>query len=244
MEINGCLKVISIPEAASHLLDRLDLRVQPLAHGIRDPVSKIGQNIPQVFAEHPGYRDHWFQSRTNSPAVPRPKVTQGPAQTMIAPQLPQAFLDRARPRRPKLQLPQHKKQSALFTRDVLSRIQPQILRPRQRLLPFLLQQSVFLFPNLIHRLHHVRHQMVAVKNDLPFRLRNMLPDRGQIRVPNVGGDGLNSSPLSPRQTCKVPVQTFLSPVVPDIFHRRFSQVIDDRQIIMPLPQRFLIAPIC
>ncbi len=45
MEEDGDLEVIPVPVATGHLLALLDLRVDPLADGVGDPVLAVGQDV-------------------------------------------------------------------------------------------------------------------------------------------------------------------------------------------------------
>ena len=45
MEVDGRLEVLQVAEAVGHLLDRLDLGVEPLADGVRDAMRKVAEDV-------------------------------------------------------------------------------------------------------------------------------------------------------------------------------------------------------
>src|SRR5262249_33939588 len=75
----------------------LNLRVEPLAGGVGDPMVEVRQDIVQVFPDHPRpLHDRW-QLRMRRPEVPVPPMPQGPALTPVLPQVAQRLLDRPSP---------------------------------------------------------------------------------------------------------------------------------------------------
>src|SRR5262249_16656117 len=68
------------PDCETHrsFFNRLDLRVQPLARRVGDPMVEVRQDVVQVPLDHPGYFDDGLQARMGRPEVPAPPVSQRP----------------------------------------------------------------------------------------------------------------------------------------------------------------------
>jgi hypothetical protein len=54
VEVDCQLETLTIPEAARRVLDPLDLRVQALRHGVRDPMVDVVEDILEVAANDAG----------------------------------------------------------------------------------------------------------------------------------------------------------------------------------------------
>jgi len=207
MEVDSDFKMFSVPKATGHFLDCLDSRVKSFTHRIGDSMLQVSQNIPQVFTKHPSHLLDGLQPGTNSPGIPGLKVFGRPAQRLIAPQLPEALFDSPGSSRLQPLLLQPGKHTSLFRRKVFLRIRPKILSSSQHPQAFFLQLPMLLLTDHIYCLNQVRHQMIAAKYQLFFRSRHLLPNRGQIRVPNISSNSINLLPLSQTQQAKIPIQT-------------------------------------
>ena len=67
MEVHGGLEVIGIAEATGSLLDRGDLGVQALGHGVGDAVAEVGHDVAQVSGDHLGGLDDRRQAAVRGP---------------------------------------------------------------------------------------------------------------------------------------------------------------------------------
>ena len=70
VEIDRRLEMLDIAEAVGHVLDLLDLAVEPLAHRIGDRMVVIGQDVLDMPADRFGCFAHRFQSAVCCPEVP------------------------------------------------------------------------------------------------------------------------------------------------------------------------------
>ncbi len=242
MKIDGNFEVLTVAETAGLFLDRLNRRVQSFADSVGDPVLEKVHDVFQILAEHPGHRLDGLQPAADGPSIPALEVFESPSRRLVSPEIPQAFFNRPSPSCPQSFFPQHRKLLSPALRKVFPRIQPQILCSGQIVPAFFPQLPMFLLPDHIDSLHHMRHQVIAIKNNLLFTLRHMLPDRSQIRVPDIRRNGLDFCLPPWRQQGKIAVQTFLPPVILDMLHSRTFQVVNQGQIVMPFPQRFFIYP--
>ena len=59
-----------VPESVGHLLDRLDLGIQALGHGVRDPVGEVGQDVWEMALNRLGRFDDGNQAGMGRPEVP------------------------------------------------------------------------------------------------------------------------------------------------------------------------------
>ena len=48
MEVDGCLEILEVAEAAGHALDLLNLAVESLAHGVGHRMLVVGQDVLDV----------------------------------------------------------------------------------------------------------------------------------------------------------------------------------------------------
>lgn len=171
-------------EAAGDFLDRLNRRVQSFTNGVGYSVLEEGQDISQVLAEHFCHGLDGLQAGADRPAIPALKMLLGPGWGMITPEVAKTLFERPGPCPPQAFLPQDRELFLPCGRQVFPRIKPEILGPRQNILPFLSQLPMFSLPDTIDSLDHMRHQMVSVKDKLLFALRHVLPNRRQIGVPD------------------------------------------------------------
>ncbi len=73
MEIDRRLEMLDVAEAVGHVLDLLDLAVEPLAHRVGDRMVVIGQDVLDMPADRFCCLVHRFQSavgRTEVPPLP------------------------------------------------------------------------------------------------------------------------------------------------------------------------------
>lgn len=96
------IEVILAPEAIGHLLDGLNLGVEAFAHGIRDAVPKVGDDIPPMALDQPRHHSHGRQPRVSGPPEPTRPEALCLARCGVGAQLAQALLDR--PRTPHLEV--------------------------------------------------------------------------------------------------------------------------------------------
>lgn len=234
--------MVTVTESIGHLPDSLDHGISTFTHGIGDSISEIVQNLRQVLAQHPGFLNHRLQTRVRGPEIPCHEVASRPTDSLIFPQFPRTLFNRPCSRCLQMHPLQTLKSALMSLRDVLLRVHPEVFRPLQPLIALFLQLAMFLFAHIIYRLHHVCHQMIAVKHNLLLGLRNILPNRGQIRIPNVHGDGFNLLPCLLRKGGKIIIKTLFLPVISHIFHRPSLQVVDHCNIVMPPASRLLVHP--
>jgi len=240
MEINCCLEMLPVTETISFLSDSFNLGVKTFAYSIGDPMPEVRQNLSQILAEHPCFLNHRFQARVRCPEKPRLEMANRPSYASVSPKITKALFDRPSTRRLQVHFLQTLKSALMFLRKVLFRVQPDVFRPCQCLISHLLQCPMLIFSYLVDRLDHVCHQMIAVKDNLLLSLGHMLPDRSQIRVPNVHSNCLNFLARLLRQESKIGVQTLFPPAIPHVFHRRSLQIVDYGDVIVPSTSRLLV----
>jgi len=167
-------------------------------------------------------------------------MPQRPGRVPKAPKLAKALFNC--PRTGRLQvLPAQTPQPALvLVGNVLPPVQPKILRAGQPLILRALKFPMFFLTDLVHCLDNVRHKMITVEDDLLLDLGKIIPNRGQIRIPDVHGDSLDLLSFLLRGTAKIAVQAFLLPVVSDIVHRRSVHIVGQSDVVVPFAHRLLI----
>src|SRR3990172_3344852 len=69
VEVDGCLEILEVPEAAGHALDLLNLAIESLAHRVGHRMLVVGQDVVDVPVDRPGRLANRLQ-----PAVRRPEV--------------------------------------------------------------------------------------------------------------------------------------------------------------------------
>src|SRR5262249_11811638 len=69
------------PDSGNHrrFFNGLNLRVEPLAGGVGDPMVEVRQDVVQVLPDHPRHLHDRWQPRMRRPEVPVPPMPQGPA---------------------------------------------------------------------------------------------------------------------------------------------------------------------
>src|SRR3989304_3113626 len=159
--------MIPISKSISHLDDGLDLGINPLTDSIGHSMPKVRKHILKVTMERSSCLDDGLQSRMGCPEVPPLEMRRSPSFPGIVPEVPET----------------------LFT------VKPKILRLGQRLVSHLLQRPMLSLAHRVHGLTYMGHQMVTIKDNLLLRLRHIALRRGNVRVPNIHGHGLNSLPL-------------------------------------------------
>src|SRR4030043_2004995 len=240
MEVNGCLKMILISKSIGHLDDGLDLGINPFTDSIGDSIPKVRKHILKVTMERSSYLDDGLQSRMGCPKVPPLEMSRGPSSSGIVPEVPETLFDCPCPSGFQVASLQPLKALPVLLRKVFLTVKPKILRLGQRLVSHLLQRPMLSLAHRIHGLTHMGHQMVTVKDNLLFRLRYIVLRRGNVRVPNIHGHGLNPLPLLLRKPLIIAIQTPLLTIIGKILHRPRIQVTNQREILVPLPNRLLI----
>src|SRR4030065_230127 len=86
--------MLPVPVAARHEFYHLDLAVDPLGRGVRDPVLEVGQEVGQVSLERLGSRDDRRHPRVRRPEVPRVEILLGALGVRVRPEIPQCLFDR------------------------------------------------------------------------------------------------------------------------------------------------------
>ena len=84
MKIDSCFEMLAITKTISYLPDSLYLGIKSFTNRIGDPVLEVSQNLPQIFAEHPGYLDHRFKTRVGGPEIPSLEIRGGNTDTCNA----------------------------------------------------------------------------------------------------------------------------------------------------------------
>jgi len=69
VEVDGCLEVLSVAEAADHALNLLNLAIESCAHCVGDWMLAVGQDVADVSTNRLGRFANWLQR-----AVCRPEV--------------------------------------------------------------------------------------------------------------------------------------------------------------------------
>ena len=87
MEVDRDLEVLPVAEAACHVADPLDLRVQALARRIRDSVLDVGEHVLQPALDHLRLLDHGREPRVSGPPVPAVEERPRCADVAVVPQL-------------------------------------------------------------------------------------------------------------------------------------------------------------
>ena len=70
MEVDGCLEVRDVPEAARHALDLLNLDVESLTHRVGHRMLVVGQDVVDVPADRLRRLADRFQPTVRGPVVP------------------------------------------------------------------------------------------------------------------------------------------------------------------------------
>src|SRR5947209_12714060 len=94
MEEDGAAEAFAAAEAASRVLDPLNLGGQCLARGIRDRPLTVVQQSPQTVAQRMRQADDRTQLRATCPAEPGAKEVACPLHLAIAEEVHQRLLDR------------------------------------------------------------------------------------------------------------------------------------------------------
>src|SRR5437867_13036701 len=92
VEVHGDLESLGIAVAAGALLDRGDLRVQPLGRGVGDAVLEVREHVGQVPRDRLGRLDDRRQLAVRGPEVPASPESLGPGLAGEMPQLAQRLL--------------------------------------------------------------------------------------------------------------------------------------------------------
>ena len=215
--------MFAITKTISLLPDSLDLGVNAFADCIGDAMPQVRQNLCQILAEHTCFLDHRLEPRVGGPEIPPFKMADRPANSFVPPKVTKALLDRPSPRCFKVHPFQILESFFMYVRKVFLRVKPDVFRSCQCLISRLLQCSMLFFSHFVDRLDHVHHQMIAVKDNLLIGVWHMLPNRSQIRIPDVYSNSLN----------------FLTGI-PYVFHRRPLQIVDYSDVIVPSTSRLLV----
>src|SRR5512136_1638436 len=96
MEVDSCFEMFPVSETVSHLFDGLDFGVQPFCYCIGDGMSKIGEHVVKMSAQHPRCLDHRLQSGVRCPKIPFLKMMNRPSSPSIMPKVSKTLLDRPR----------------------------------------------------------------------------------------------------------------------------------------------------
>src|SRR4030042_2954508 len=217
MEVNGCLKMIPIPKSIGHLDDGLDLGINPLTDSIGNSILKVRKHILKVTMKRASCLDDRLQSRMGCPKVPPLEMSRSPSFPSIMPEIPEALFDRPCPSGLQVAGLQPLKALPVLLWKILFTVKPKILRFDQRLVSHLLQRPMLSLAHRVHGLTHMGHQMVPIKDNLPFRLRHIALCRSNIRVPNIHGHSLNPLPLLLRKPLIIAIQTPLLTIIGKIF---------------------------
>src|SRR4030066_1250601 len=232
--------MIPISKSISHLDDGLDLGINPLTDSIGHSMPKVRKHFLKVRMGGSSCLDDGLQSRMGCPEVPPLEMSRSPSFPGIVPEVPETLFNRPCPSGFQVAGLQPLKTLPVLLRKVFLTVKPKILRLGQRLVSYLLQRPMLSLAHRIHGLTHMGHQMVTIKDNLLLRLRYIALRRGNVRVPNIHGHGLNSLPLLLRKPLIIAIQTPLLTIIGKILHRPRIQVTNQREILVPLPNRLLI----
>ena len=124
-------------------------------------------------------------------------------------------------------------------RQGLLGIEPEIRGSGQRLVARGPQRSVLTLADRVNHVAHVRHDVIAIEPDLGLGLRHVGPDRLEVGLPQVQGDGLDARPLLVGQAREVLGQARLLALLPDELDGGAIQVADQGEVVMRLGDRLL-----
>ena len=232
--------MIPIPKSIGHLDDSLDLRVNPFADGIGYSMPKVRQHILKVTMEGSSCLDNGFQSRMGCPEIPPFEMSRSPSLPGISPEVSKTLFNRPGPSGFQVAGLQFLKTLPVFLRKVLLTVKPKILRLGQGLISHLLQYPMLSFAHRVHGFTHMGHQMVPIKNNLLLCLRHIASRRGNVRVPNIHGYGVNPLPLLLRKPLIIAIQAPLLTIIGKILHSPRIQITNQREILVPLPNRLFV----
>src|SRR5215207_1529949 len=242
MEIDGDLEMVGVAVATGALLYRRDLGVQALRHGVSDAMMEIGHYIGQVTSDQLGRLDHGRNPAMRGPEVPTLPETLGPAYSLIVPQLAQGFLECPGPRSLEFHGLDRLEMRFGSLRHILLAVEPQVLALGQRGVALTHQRLVLAFPDLIHSLEHMAHDVEAIKYHLVIGLRHAGLARVDVGRPHVQTDCLDLLTAFLWEGLEVGRQTCFASLFTDVLHRGRLQIAHQSHIAMALGNGLLVHP--
>src|SRR5271157_513264 len=186
--------------------------------------------------------DHRFQATASGPAIPpvevlacRPFIAEGPKLHGLLTQCPCSG-------RPQIAPPQLTERTPCRQVEFVSSFQPIELGALQPLVAFFKQLLVFRPANLIHCFAQVLRDVELVEDHLLLGLGQMGANRLLVGPPHVQGHSLDPLQLLLRQRRPKAIQARLLAVLRHVQDSASRQVVDHRQVLVPLAERLLVDP--
>ena len=231
-----CLsKTIAIAKATGHLLDPLDAAVNGFGGCICNPVNNCIYDAPKVVVDRVTESFHGCQPTPTHPANQLVPCVLRMSANGIFPKIGGRFFNGPSASRFKVLSSKFKKRPARSVVCPAAVSQPIVFGMFQNALAvFLHEFPVFTRSYFIKSLSEMGRNMKPIKANQLFPILHGVPYGGNIRIPHVHGNRLNSIPLLLRKTLKVGLQRRLLSVVKNFHHRVGLLVNQHRNVFMPL----------
>src|SRR5208283_5085636 len=159
--------------------------VEPFYKGIRYMMMDIRHDIFEMVPDCSCSNDYRVEPGMGGPEIPLLEELSSPCFTRIIPEMTQIFLDCPRPRYIEISILKTPKFRYSPRWYIFGIPEPKVLDSVQKLIALLFEAFMFFFSDCIHCVGHMAHYMEAVKNDLTFPLRNVIPGCRDKRIPHI-----------------------------------------------------------
>ena len=193
MEEDADAVVLEISESSGIGLDTLDLGVQALGYGVRDPMPEVVDQPPEVAPQSSRDLDDGLKLRMRGPMIPVPKVARSRARPRALPEAGERFLDRPGAR--DFEMLRLEPAELLFLALAPARriLEPEILRSLQPFEALLAEIAVLTLADVIDGFSKVLGDVELVVNEKS--LRRVLETRVHERLPHIERHALNLTSL-------------------------------------------------
>ena len=239
MKVDRRFEVFFFSETIRPFLDRLDLGIQSLTHGIGDRMYDVRQDVGQMTLDQVGNIPHGLEPTVGRPPEPAFPERFGLLRGRGLPKSPKLLLHGPGSTNFQIQGTKGFEAGSLGLWQVFFRIQPEVFGAFQ-----LRDPSIPDFPlaHGVHRLADMSHDVKAVEDDLPGGLGNVPEGRLEEGIPHVHGDGPDPVPLLRRKRLIERLQAFGLPALSHVFDRSLQEVTDQRHVLVSLGNGFFVHP--
>src|SRR5208283_414615 len=240
MKINGRSIMFPVTETASHAFDFFNFAVEPFYKSIRNSMMNISDYVIEVASYRLCSSNYRVEPGMGGPEVPLLEKLTSPCFTRIIPEMTQVFLDCPCPRYVEIGILQPAEFRYSPRGDILGIPEPKVFGSLQKLIALLFEVFMFFLSDGIHSLRHMTRYMKAVKHDLAFPLRNVLPGGRNKRVPHIHRYRCHRSLFFLRKLLIVLFKALLSVIIGNEFNRASCMIAYQRFVFAPFRKRLLI----
>jgi hypothetical protein len=177
-----------------------------------------------------------------SPEVPRLEVPKCPSGSAVVPKITKTLFDCPRTGCFQILPLQRSKPGSMSFREILTGIKPGILRPGKSFITDSFQFPMFSLTYRINRFHHVYHQMVTIKNKLCVIIRDIVANRRNVWIPDIGRNGFNPLKRYSSAAAEISIKTLFFPILSNVYDRTLGQIAHNGHIIMSTADGLFVYP--